>query len=357
MTHSAAIILSRPDRVGDVLIATACLPALRQQRPGERIVLVAREVMRPLLEDHPLLTGFIGLPAGSRGFGWLAEMRALTAELQAQNAAALVHLHPDTQCQFAAWRAGIPRRLGYRTSILADWTLTERQRDQRQQGAKHEAEYNFDVLAPLGIQAPPLASLRPQVHLAPRWQEILHAKLGAAGHPDLGRYVVLNPTAYSLLHRWPPENFAWLARELQAHCDHLVLVGESGDDPSVKSLRALLGDLSPASLDLAGQLNLAELGWLLRGASLLVSRNTGTTHLAAAVDCPTVELFGRLEPAYGPTRWRSLGSHVRAVSTPETTRRPGESKRAFWQRGYLSIPRAAVASAALKLLATRPDSF
>jgi ADP-heptose:LPS heptosyltransferase len=327
-----------------VIIATACLLPLRQQRPDERIVFVAREVMRPLLEGHPLLDGFISLPAAANGLGGLA------AALREPGDATLVHLHPNKLCQLAGWRAGIPQRLGYRNSFLIDWTLTRSHEDRRHEGRQHEAQYNFDLLATLGIQPPALAELRPNVFLGERWQESLRAKGASAGWHSAGKYIVLNPTAHSPTHRWPAENFAWLARELRSRCDRLVLIGEPADDPSLKALRAPLDDLPGGLVDLSGRLNLGELGWLLRGAALLVSRNTGTTHLAAAVDCPTVELFGRLEPAYGPTRWRSLGNSVRAENTPVTVRLGGESKQAFWRRSYAEIPRQAVLTAALEAL-------
>ena len=341
-----AIILCRPDRVGDVIVATACLPAIRRQIPDARLVFVAREVMRPLLDGHPLLHRFIGLPTGVPA----AALRILAEEFGQQRAGAIVHLHPDKLCQTAARIARIPRQIGYRSSWLLDRTLTQAHDDLRQRGRRHEAEYNFELLVDIGVRLPPPDQLRPSVHLSPASQAALAARLVAAGCAEPGRYVVLNPTAHSVPHRWPPENFAWLARELQPHCDRVILVGEPAGDPSVQTLASSLSDLGSRVINLAGKLDLGELGWLLRGAALLVSRNTGTTHLAAAVACPVVELFGRLEGAYGPVRWRSLGEQVRAVNAPAGRRRLLESRRSFWQRSHVDIPRAAVLSAALECL-------
>ena len=308
--------------------------------------------MRPLLEDHPLLDGFIGLPTGGGSRAQYAGMGAVAEALRGERTGggALVHLHPSNLCQLAGWRAKITERIGYQHSFLIDWTLTHRQEDRRQEGLWHEAQYNFDLLAPLGIHLPPPADLKPTVHLAAPWRESLRIKLAAAGVAKPGKYVVLNPTAHSLAHRWPPENFAWLAGELRAHCEQIVLVGEHVGDPSVQELRALVGGVASGVIDLVGRLNLAELGWLLRDAALLVSRNTGTTHLAAAVGCPVVELFGRMEPAYGPTRWRSLGASVVAISAPPIVPRRGETRRQFWRRSHASIPRQPTLEAALTFL-------
>ena len=345
-----------------MLIATSCLEPLRAQLPETPLVFVAREVMRPLLEGHPLLAGFVGLPsAPGDAASTRPPRRHLAAELARWHAAAIVHFHPDALCQFAARDARVPRRIGYRRSFLPDLTLTDRFPDPRRAGERHEAEYNFDLLAPLGVHAPPPTTLRPTVHVAESWRRSLRLRLTAAGFDDFDTtdepYAVLNPTAHSLGNRWPAEHFAWLALELLApdRFARVILVGPSLDDPSARELRHRLGTGVGGLLDLTGQTNLAELAALLQRARVLVSRNTGTTHLAAAVGCPTVELFGRLEGIYGPARWRSLGARVTRVSTPLTRRRWLENKRAFWQRAHAAIPREAVLAAALKFLATRPS--
>ncbi len=304
-----------------------------------RLGFVAREVMRPLLEGHPLIDRFFALGQGTR---------ALARQFSEAKPAGIVHCHPDSVCQIAAWVTGIGRRIGYKASWRTDWTLNTRFPDRRLEGRQHEALAQFDLLAPLGVTAPPLESLQPSVHLAERWRETLQARMGGKTG---GAYLVLNPTAHSLTHRWPAAHFAWLARELQGAFERTFLVGQDAGDPSVAALRTALEGSLPGFADLSGKLNLAELGWLLRGARLLVTRNTGTSHLAAAVDCPTVELFGRLEPAYGPNRWRALGARFEIVTPlPGIARARNESKRAFWERSYREIPREAVLAACRRLL-------
>lgn len=350
--HLPTWILSRPDRVGDVIIATACLEAVRRQRPGVRLVFAAREVMRPLLEGHPLLDGFIGLTAQT---GW----RQLSRTFGAHHADAIAHLHADHALELGSWAAKIPLRVGRRHSIVDRLTLTHRLPETRREGRKHEAQYNFDVLAPLGIVAPGLDALRPRVHLPPRWRDSLAAKAGAGG---VAGGCVLNPTAFSPVLRWPAEAFARFAEAAAGRLGRIILVAERADDPSVNAIRERLRAGSVAWSDLSGQLNLAELGWLLRDARVLISRNTGTAHLAAAVGCPVVELFGRREPIYGPGRWRALGERTAAIAGNAGPRRRGESKRAYWRRGYEVITVGEVLEAALSLtgagseMQTQPSS-
>ena len=247
-----------------------------------------------------------------------------------------------------------------------DRTLTDRCTDQRCTGTKHEAEYNFDLLSRLDFHAPSAGSglppVRPRVHLPESWRRSLQVRLAAAGWEDFdtdggGHYAVLNPAAFAHDLRWPAENFGYLAREFlnSGRFERVVVVADHVNDPSVHQIRRQLGP-TPGLLDLSGDTNLAELGWLLRFARVLVSRNTGTTHLAAAVGCPTVELFGRLENRYGPTRWRALGENIEVITCPPATRRWNEPQRKFWQRCHAAIPREDVLAAACRLADTRPNS-
>ena len=89
-------------------------------------------------------------------------------------------------------------------------------------------------------------------------------------------------------------------------------------------------------LNLAGQTDLAELGWLLNRARVLVTRTTGPSHLAAAVDCPQVVLFGRTEPIYSPTRWRPLTEKA-VIIAKSTPRKRWESADKYWQRCFAAI--------------------
>ena len=123
----ATLFLCRPDRVGDVIIATSVLEPIHRQRPDDRLVFVAREGMRSLLEGHPLLGGFVALPRFEPNARHLrARRRDWSRELAAWNADAFVHFHPDDAAQLSAQSARIPRRIGYRSSWLIDRTLTDR---------------------------------------------------------------------------------------------------------------------------------------------------------------------------------------------------------------------------------------
>jgi heptosyltransferase II len=306
------LILSRPDRIGDVVISTSCLASIREKYPDARIYFVAAERMRPLLEDHPMLAGFVPLSAD------------LTVEFQRLDASAIVHLHPNKDCYAAAARAGVPIRVGYPARFLNRY-LTHQIKERRKEGLQHEAAYNFDLLRAIDVPLP--NELFASVHLPEISRETLQRKLPWPMASTA--YAVLHPWAHSKIARWPVDRFARLAKRLHDNFGLMpVFVGADAKDSIPAN--------STSYLNLSGATDLGELGWLLKQARVLVTNDSGPAHLAAAVSCPVVTIFGRTAPMYGPVRWRPLSEKAVIVSKP-LERKRFEGREAYWGRSFKAI--------------------
>jgi heptosyltransferase III len=302
------LLVARPDRVGDVIISTSCLTPLRRAFPRAKLFFLAAERMRPLLDNHPDLDGFISSPT---------EIERLAPDV-------IVHLHPDKECYLAAQRAAVPIRIGYRQKSFGRY-LTHSLADERSNGLKHEAAYNFDLFQLMGVRQP--ARLKPNVHLPESALGSLRTKL--PWPLESTRFAILNPSAHSPVARWPIEYFVRLADKLQSEQDLLpVFIGADSDD--------CVSSIPPRFLNLAGKTDLGELGWLLKHARVLVTRDTGPSHLAAAVSCPLVVIFGRTQPIYGPTRWRPLTESA-VIVTKSVPRKRWESQKKYWRRSFAAI--------------------
>ena len=123
------LLIARPDRVGDVIISTSCIMPIRQSFPRCSLYFYAADRMRPLLENHPNLDGFVSDPS----------------RLGPLHLDAVIHLHPDPACYRSACDANVPVRIGYEQRSLTKY-LTHPLPDRRSEGVKHEAAYSFDLL-------------------------------------------------------------------------------------------------------------------------------------------------------------------------------------------------------------------
>lgn len=173
---------------------------------------------------------------------------------------------------------------------------------------RHASRHLAETLAPLG----PLPSSLPvpRLGVAEVGRTMAGAWLAARGMGP-GEAVVIQPGAGSAVKVWP--GFAVLTRRLRDADLPLVTLAGPADGPVVD---ALLTSGVLAEERLARGWLLPEVAALLSLARGTVGNDSGPTHLAAAVGCPTVAIFGPTDPAV----WAPVGAHVRVVAG-----RPGDA--------------------------------
>jgi ADP-heptose:LPS heptosyltransferase len=297
------LVVARPDRLGDVVISSSCLAAVRAHWPQARLHWLVADRMRPLFCEHPLLDGV--LTPGAGGF-WTRVFR-LAQALRRLRADAVALLQPDGVVETAAWLARVPLRAGWARNRLRPQFLTHSLPYAKSAGVKHEARYNFDVLGLLGVPEP--ARLEPLLRPDPAARARLEARLGATA-AALPGCAALHLAAHGAKPRAPLAVLAglagWLRREKGLRP---LLVGTESDPPAAVVARQ--AGLDPAELiDLRGTTDMAELAWLLGSTALCASRDSGPAQLAAAMGCPTLVFFVDPRPILGAVRWRPLGPRV-----------------------------------------------
>lgn len=114
-------------------------------------------------------------------------------------------------------------------------------------------------------------------------------------------YIIINPNASDLRieRRWPKENFSELIGKISnTFPNHqIVLIGSSSETEYVGDLFARIPKVAQKNvINTAGKLKIEELIQLTHGATLMVTNDTGPMHLAFAVECPTIALFGPASP-------------------------------------------------------------
>lgn len=121
-----------------------------------------------------------------------------------------------------------------------------------------------------------------------------------------GEYAVLHAGARAEGRRWPAERFAAAGDGLARRGLQVVLTGSAAEIPWV---RQVLSRMQERALDLSGQTSLGGAGALVAGARLVVCNDTGISHLAAALQTPSVVLFSASEVG----RWAPLDRSLHRV--------------------------------------------
>ncbi len=281
------ILIVRTDRVGDVLLTTPVSSALKEAFPEARVSWLVRPYTAPLLEKNSTVDQVLVDNGGP--------LSDLTAKLKAaQFDAAIVSL-PRWRISWALWRAGIPVRIGPASkwySIL----FTQKIAQHRSESTKHEADYNLELLAPLGVpfkRRPTQLTLTADEKTAAR--KLLESHRISADKP----LVFLHPGSGGSSARWPLLYFMRLGDALQKEGVQVVITAGPGED--YQNIMIDQMDRIPVFIA-GGSVSLRELAALYSCGDVVVSNSTGPLHLAVAAGVPTVSIYSP-EVTCHPTRW------------------------------------------------------
>jgi heptosyltransferase-2 len=288
---SDSIAFRAPNWLGDAVLSTVVLPALRRRHPDARIAVLVPKGLGDLFSASPFVNDVVELD------------RSGEVDAYRRGGYDRVLLAPGSWG--AAWRAfrgGVRERMGFATSGRG-WMLARRLPAREDSRTRHQVE-NYRALAALDGVAH--AADAPSVPLEDAWRREAQALW-----PRDGRVrIAMHPgAAYGAAKRWLPDRFADVARALGARAQ-VALVGGEKDRAVVAQVHAG----APAAIDLAGRTRVGVLGALLESADLFVTNDTGPMHLAASCATPTLAIFGSTNPIW--TRPYGEGHRVVREETP-----------------------------------------
>jgi ADP-heptose:LPS heptosyltransferase len=136
------------------------------------------------------------------------------------------------------------------------------------------------------------------------------ARLKTQYRLSTGKYVVIHPGARDLKKWWPAENFA-LAGDRFTKLGYKVVVTGTSEEQEVT--RSVISSMKHPCIDLSGKTSLGIIALLIKEAAMLFSNDTGVSHIAAAVQTPSIVIF----LASDPERWAPLNQKMHQVILPE----------------------------------------
>ncbi len=279
-----SVLVVRLSSVGDVVLTEPVVAALRESFPGAAIGYAVKAQFRDLVASHPALSHVHVLDTSSSG-----GMASLVREIRDARYSAVVDLHRNARTARILRAARIPVRTAYHKRELRD-AVRVRLLRRPFRVSKLLVQRYLDALVPLGIDAP---YTRPRLHVSDRDDEAGRAILTGLG-VGTDAYAVLVPGSVWATKRWPAERFAELAtsvvRELGLRA---VLLGSKAER---ELCERIAGDAGSGAVSAAGETTLGQMAAVVSRARIYVGNDSGPTHMARALDVPTVALFGPTDP-------------------------------------------------------------
>ncbi|MBL7085213.1 MAG: lipopolysaccharide heptosyltransferase II [Candidatus Omnitrophica bacterium] len=295
------ILIIRTDRIGDVLLSTPAIKALRKKFPQSHIAAMVRPYARDIVLGNPYLDELIIYDKYGVQRSFWSSIRFAWALRKKRFDLALM-LHPTNRAHLLAFLAGIKKRVGFNRKI--GFLLTDKIEHKKQKGQKHELEYTLDVIRFLGIKPEDKDLFMPIRKDSEMYiEEFLASQQIQKGE----KLIALHPAASCPSKVWPTERFAQVAEKLAVEFKAKIVLVAGPDDVDIG--RNLLKLMRCSCIDAAGKTTVSQLASLLRRCCLFISNDSGPVHIATALGVPVVAIFGRAQAGLSPRRWGPTGEN------------------------------------------------
>ncbi|MCD6364647.1 MAG: lipopolysaccharide heptosyltransferase II, partial [Planctomycetes bacterium] len=305
MVSPRKIITILPNWVGDVVMATPALRALRNRFSQSRITLLGRPIAIETVDgldsfDETLVDGSGGGAFTSPAF--LGGLFKLVGRLRAERFDLAILLPNSFRSALTARLAGISRIVGYSRDARG-WMLTDSLDPPRDADGGYTpisaVDYYNNLAALLGAECD---SRRMELAVGAEAAARGERLLDEAGAEESRPIVMLNPGAsFGVSKMWNPQRYAAVADALIESRNAQIIINAAPNERKIAATVA--GNMRSRPL-----LNFAELDnsisllkALTRRSSLMISNDTGARHIAAGLGTPVVTLFGSTDP-----RWASF---------------------------------------------------
>ncbi len=295
------ILIIGPSWIGDMVMSQSLYITLKKQYPEAIIDVMAPAWCKPILERMPEINKSIEMPLAHGQFSFFKRRQLGHALRQAQYDSAYILPH-SAKSALIPFFAKIPKRIGWkgemRYGLLND--LRENKKSFQYMVERYIAlafpkkqMQNSASLGGLDKLAKPQLFIDKEKQLQAIEKFNLKKEL-----PILG----LCPGAeFGPSKRWPEQHYADVANEMINQGYQITLFGSTKDKQLTKKIKSLVATENQNQVyDLAGNTNLIEAVDLLAACKIVVSNDTGLMHIAAAVGCSVVAVYGSTTPKYTP---------------------------------------------------------
>ncbi len=306
-TDPQRILIIRTDRMGDVVLSTPVLTAIKNTWPLSHTTMMIAPYTHDVISGHPDLDEILiddakGEHQGVKGLFKLVRL------IRSKRFDTVLVLHPSTRLAILCWLAGIPNRIGtgYRSySLLFNTRIMQH----RKKSGRHELELNLDLAKAIGAN---VENIDFKFHIPEKAEQRVQMLLEQNKIKDKP-YIVIHPGSGGSALDWPIENFAELANRLiNTHNMPVVVTGSASESP----LAEAIAQKAIGVIRFDGQLNIKELASVLKHAATVTANSTGPLHLAVATGSNVVGLYCTLQACH-PNRWGPYNQLDTVITPPE----------------------------------------
>ena len=283
LLNAMHILVVKISSLGDVVLATASLRAIRRKFPQAKIYCLVGKESRKILQHCPYLDGLIVYDASFKDRG-IFKFLKLTSRLRKYRFDKIIDLQNNRKSHLLSFLSFPRESYGYNNGKWG-FLLTHALKDSKT--AMSPVAHQFQVLKLLGISQEDVPAL--ELWPSPKDEQYI-AELFESEWLGNARHIVgIHLAAKWKTKNWPMEYMAKLCDLLSAKNIRVIITGAEKDKPLLSRLLTLTK--SKPSI-LVGKTDIVQLAALLKRCQVFITPDSAPLHVAAAVGTPTIALFG-----------------------------------------------------------------
>lgn len=299
------ILLLQIKRIGDLILTTPAIAAIREKFPEAKITLIVSR------DDAPLLPAIGDVDRTLVIQKSWDDVRIFRTVFHEQFDCCIDFTRNDRSALLAFFSRA-PKRVVSDRIKLHSRLRASAYNEFVDCGTRemHTVDYNLALLRPLGIWDAP-AALKLELSLSARDQagEICRK------YKISGPFVIFHPGSARVEKFWAPERWAETIEHARSVLSLQPVLTSGNSTAEQRHVAEIKSKLSNPIVDLTGKIDLLALAALIRQASLVVTVDSAPMHLAAAMQTPQVVLFGPTNPFH----WRPRDSRVSILQGGSTS--------------------------------------
>lgn len=295
------MLIIRADGIGDMLNATPAIALLRQNYPSAEITVLARPLNAPVLNGNPDVDRILIFDKKDKHRGLKNKLKFFQS-IRLEKFDLVVVLHTATIPNFIAYISGAQHRLGrYQKGFRS--TLTIAWHGKYNKGETHEVDRNLELVQRI-CEGEGVRKL--VFNLMPDEAADAEARLKSWKICNGNSLIGIHPGGSSFDKRWPEKNYAELADKLANRYDANILLLRGPDE--IELTHNIQEAMQKHAIVYAPK-TIRELGAILSQCDLVVCNDSGPMHLAAALNVPTIAVFGPTDYV----AWRPMSENATIV--------------------------------------------
>ncbi len=310
------ILISRPDRIGDVVLSTHLPREIKAANPDSFVAMLVREETKDIFLNNPNVDAIITLNEN----GSPKEFWKLVKEITGYKFTHAFMLLPNERINWILFFSMIPTRIGVGHKLYQFLSFGKYVDRKKYIENRHETDYCSDMLRKIGIKP---KSNDPEIFLSK--EEIDLVSDFRKNNNDSKKLIGINSTSGGSTANLPVNEYYKLIKKLSDDEAINVIVTDYNVPKEIDEIPGVLYPVKNTSL--------RKLIVTIASLDILISASTGPMHVAAALKIPTVSVFCPL-PACAPDLWGPLGNSATVV-LPEKNycqhKCPGDPKKCFFE--------------------------